>query len=912
MRYLRIIQIGRRRPISKTFSDFHKFLIHDYFIAKMLDQVRAGELVAVITSKGTLDKQDQRARKYFAKRADLVKAVRLPNNAFKNAGTDVTSDILFFKKLDNVRSEEELPNWVEVTPFQDEKDISINSYFLEHPENVLGTLEKTSTAYGFDLTCKPDENRPLKEMLSEVMQTMPQIYSPSATALPLPQQVVDVEDKRPSSYFTENGEIKFYDGVRVATIRISGKDRAQMLLAMKLRDTVRSVIDIQVNDGSDTQLKVSQEKLNNAYDRYVQLYGHICEDAALKKIFSNDAGYPLLRSLEEYGKDGYKGKSAIFSKRMIEPHRPPTHADTPADALAISMQEVGRVELDYMKSLTGKTEEEIITALEFERIYFDFQKQEYQIAEEFLSGDIREKMEQTERKIKQITGDINKKLALKILQIEEVAKYTPQNEIEKQILTSNPDMSPFFSFSNCYDQNENLYYDDYIDAHKDNQELMLEVALRHGVSIDRDKVSKILDDKPLLALEAIRRGRNVGYTKPADLLILSYLRTLNEDFERTDAEHDLMLYDFLRKRLAKYENDIQAISAQVDRYYDRDNYEVNIKEEWQNYQEDYFKKKNIAAAEINPELDALRKIKIRLEKNLSALEEVKPKDLTAADIHVEIGATWIPPQDIEAFIKETFDVYHRSMEVHFSPITGNWKVEGKTYPSLSAKSEVTYGVNQMNALVLTELALNMKEPKIHKTVYIDGNEKKIVDQEATIAAQQKQELIKQAFTKWIFADEKRKNRLVAYYNRHFNNIRAREYDGSHLIFPGMNQEIQLREHQKNAIAHTLYGGNTLLAHCVGAGKTFEMVASIMEAKRLGLSKKAMVVVPKHLTEQFGTEFLQLYPNAKILVATAKDFWQKNSIDRKNSVMLKFSCRTNLNARRNFFIFNFKVSCVYCQ
>ena len=591
----------------------HKFLIHDYFIAKMLDQVRAGGLVAVITSKGTLDKQDSSARKYFAQRADLVRAIRLPNNAFKEAGTEVTSDILFFRKLENVRAEENLPDWVNVTPFQGEPDITINKYFVDYPEDILGRLEKTSTAYGFDLTCTPLENRPLNEMLSEVMQTMPQIYSPSATPLPLPQQVVDVEDKRPSSYFTENGEIKFYDGVRVETIRISGKDRAQMLLAMKLRDAVRNVIDIQVNDGTDEYLKVSQEKLNNAYDRYIQLYGHICEDATLKKIFSNDSGYPLLRSLEEYGKDGYKGKSAIFSKRMIEPHRPPTHADTAADALAISMQEFGRVELDYMKTLTGKKEEEIISALEFERIYFDYQKQEYQIAEEFLSGDIREKMEQTEIKIKQITDDINKKLALKILQIEDAPKYEPQNEIEKRIITSNVDMSPFFSFANYYDHDENIYLDDYIDAHKDNKELMLEVALRHGVSIDRDKVSKILDDKPLLALEAIRLGRNVGYTKAADILILSYLRTLNEDFEGTDAEHDLMLYDFLKKRLAKYENDIEAIRRQVDSYYDRDNYEVNIKEEWRQYQEDYFSKKNNDEAEINPELDSLRKTKTRLE-----------------------------------------------------------------------------------------------------------------------------------------------------------------------------------------------------------------------------------------------------------------------------------------------------------
>ena len=267
-------------------------------------------------------------------------------------------------------------------------------------------------------------------------------------------------------------------------------------------------------------------------------------------------------------------------------------------------------------------------------------------------------------------------------------------------------------------------------------------------------------------------------------------------------------------------------------------------------------------------------IKLFLKKFI-AMKKVKPKDLSAADIHVELGATWIPTSDIEKFINETFDVHHGSLEVHFSKLTGLWRIDGKNYPNLSAKAEVTYGVKEMNALVLTELALNMKEPKIHKTVYFDGVEKKIVDQEATIVAQQKQELIKQAFTKWIFADEERKNRLVAYYNRHFNNIRPREYDGSGLIFPGMNKEIQLREHQKNAIAHTLYGGNTLLAHCVGAGKTFEMVASAMEAKRLGLTKKSMIVVPKHLTEQFGTEFLQLYPNAKILVATAKDFSAEN-------------------------------------
>ena len=856
----------------------HRFLIHDYFIAKMIDQVRPGGLVAVITSKGTLDKQDGRAREYFARRADLVKAIRLPNNAFKEAQTEVTTDILFFRKLENIRESEEfdenMPSWVSVTNFEDEQDITINKYFLEHPEDILGTLEKTSTAYGFDLTCKPNDTRPFEAMLSESVQALPQIYSPSTIELPLPQQVADVEDKRPSSYFTENGELKFYDGVRASTVKFNGQDRKKILFAMKMRDAVRDVIDIQVDNGSDGELEVAQQKLSALYDRYVGIYGHICEDSHLKKIFSNDAAYPLLRSLEEYGKDGYQGKSPIFTKRMIEPHRTPTHADNPEDALAISMQEFGRVELDYMKSLTGQSGEDILNVLEFERIYYDFQKKEYQIAEEFLSGDIRAKMEAIEIKIKQIGCEINEKLAMAVLNIDNIPAYEPKNKIEQNIMTCNPARFSFFTFSHYYDQSENVYYDDYIESQKDNWDFMLQISLRHGTAIDHDKVSGILADKPLLALEAIRLGREVGYTKSADLLILSCLRKLGESFERVDAEHDLMLYDFLKQRLAKYENDIQAIREQID-HYQQDEGTNEIKEDWEKYKADYQNKKNLEIEKHNSELEVLISTKTRLEKNLVALEKVKPQDLTAADIHVEIGATWIPPRDIEDFIHETFDVYHRSMEVHFSEITGNWRVDGKSYPSLSAKAEVTYGVKEMNALVLTELALNMKEPKIHKTVYIDGKEKAVIDQEATIAAQQKQELIKQEFTKWIFKDEYRRDRLVAYYNRHFNNIRPREYDGSHLIFPGMNREIKLREHQKNAIAHTLYGGNTLLAHCVGAGKTFEMVASVMEAKRLGLAKKSLIVVPKHLTEQFGTEFLQLYPNAKILVATAKDFSAEN-------------------------------------
>ena len=857
------VPFGDYHVNDKGYNEHH-FLIHDYFIAKMLDQVRPGGLVAVITSKGTLDKQDSRARRYFARRADLVRAIRLPNNAFKNARTEVTCDILFFRKLDKIRDDENLPNWVNVHAFNGERDITINNYFTEHPEDVLGTLAKTSTAYGFDLTCKPAENRSLDESLHEAMQSMPRIYLPNATELPLPQQIAEIEDKRSSSFFIENGELKFYDGVKVTNVKVNAKDRAQMLLAMEMRDSVRNVINIQLNDDSNDELATAQKTLNDTYDKYVKIYGHICEDASLKKIFSTDAGYPLLRSLEEYGKDGYKGKSPIFSKRMIEPHRKPLHAESPADALAISMQEFGRVELGYMKSLTGQTEEELVKALEFDRIYFDFQKREYQLAEEYLSGDVRAKIEFTESQIRQTESKMNEKIASAVLQL-------PKNELEQKILDCNPNHDSYFLFSNQYDVTEGTYYDDYILSQKDNRELLVQVALRHGTGNYRDRVGEFLSDKPLIALDAIRLGREVGYSKQADLLILNYLRAIDESFTRVDVEHDLMLYDFLKKKLSRFENDIDGIRKQVHDFYERDADYSTLKEEWAQYKADYQRKKAVEQNRVDPDLDFLRQSKARLEKNLAALELVKPKDLTAADIHVELGATWIPPQDIERFIRETFDVYHSSMQVNFSPLTGVWRVESKNYPHLSTKAEVTYGVKEMNALVLTELALNMKEPKIHKTVYIDGAEKKIVDQESTIVAQQKQELIKQAFSKWIFAEEKRRERLVAYYNRHFNNIRPREYDGSHLIFPGMNTEIKLRDHQKNAIAHTLYGGNTLLAHCVGAGKTFEIVASAMEAKRLGLTKKSMIVVPKHLTEQFGTEFLQLYPSAKILVATAKDF-----------------------------------------
>lgn len=502
-------------------------------------------------------------------------------------------------------------------------------------EDVLGTLDKTSTAYGFDLTCKPDENRSLGEMLNESMLSMQNIYSPSETELPLPKQTSDIEDKRSSSYFVENGEIKFYNGVKIETVKVNAKDREKVLLAMDMRDAVRNVIDIQVNNGSDEELQKAQAELNRIYDNYIGIYGHICEDSNLKKIFSRDSAYPLLRSLEEYDKEGYKGKTPIFSKRMIEPHRKPTHADNPADSLTISMQEVGHVDLEYMKSLTRQTDEEIIKALEFERIYYDFPNNEFQIAEDFLSGDIRAKMEFTENKFHQIDDEINKKIAENIFNITPVPAYEPKNDIERKILDCNPDLNRYFSFSRFYDDNEKIYYEDYIESQKNNRDFLAEVALIHGTSVYVDKVGEILADKPLLALEAIRRGREVGFVKQADLLILSYLRTIDEEFSHTDSEHDLILYSFLKKNLAKFENNLDAIKKHADDYYQRVGLD-EIKADWENFKADYQKQKNIELDKLNPEFDFLRSQKSRLEKNFAALENVKPKDLTAADIHFTI------------------------------------------------------------------------------------------------------------------------------------------------------------------------------------------------------------------------------------------------------------------------------------
>ncbi|MEN6624266.1 MAG: SNF2-related protein [Smithella sp.] len=677
------------------------FLIHDYFLAKMMDQVRSGGLAAVITSKGTMDKKDPKVREYLARRGELVKAIRLPNNAFKAAGTEVTADILFLKKREKMLEEGSvLPSWVESKAWNEE-GLTVNSYFLEHPEDVMGQLERKSTAFGFTVTCKPNEDKELWKQLQEAVSSLTTSYQAREGEVILPTQETESVVKCPFSFFIQQDKLYYQTASQEEEITgLSSAQQEQIRACIRVRNLVRDVIEAQKNGDTDEAVQALQQRLNAVYDRYTQKYGRIAADKGLKKIFEQDASYPLLCSLEIYKDKKFVGKSDIFFKRTINPYITPDHADTAADALTISMQEKGKVDLPYMESLTNISHKRIVRELEFTSIYYDWEKKEYQLADEYLSGDIRGKIEFIENL---------------------------SHKLEKQ-----------------------------------KEELL----------------------------------RTIG-SPPTELPV--YIR------------------------------------------------------------------------DIISELDSI-------EKNRKALEAVKPNDLEPSEIQIELGATWIPTEDVRNFLFETLGTGYatqQSIDVHYSDVTGTWRIDGKSSDYGNPKAEMTYGLKEINAYSLVELALNLKEAKIYKTIYVDGNEKRVIDKETTILAQQKQEILKTEFSKWIWKDPARRERLAAYYNRYFNNIRPREYSGKYLKFPGMNCEITLRDHQKDAIAHTLYGGNTLLAHCVGAGKTYEMVASIMEAKRLGISKKAMVVVPKHLTEQFGAEFLRLYPAANILVATRKDFETAN-------------------------------------
>ena len=657
----------------------HNFLIHDYFFAKSLDKLRPGGVMALITSKGTMDKESPAVRKYIAQRADLLGAIRLPNNTFKgNAGTEVVSDILILQKRDRLIDLE--PEWVHLNT--DENGVKMNAYFVAHPEMVLGEWKTVSGRFGEEDTVVPYENADLAELLDEAISNI----HAEITDYEVDEELTEEDNSIPAdpevrnfSYTVVDDKIYYRENSRMTPVECSATAENRIKGMIAIRDSVRSLIEMQTADYPDYEVEKEQQKLNALYDNFSKKYGLINSRANVS-AFSQDSSFALLSALEVLDENGeLERKADMFTKRTIKPHTPVTSVDTASEALAVSMGEKAQVDMEYMCSLTGKTEQEIYEELKGVIFlnpmygYGNSTERKYLMADEYLSGNVREKLAWAKK------------------------------------------------------------------------------------------------------------------------------------------------------------------SAEV-------------------YPEDY-------------------------KINVEALEKVQPKDLTASEIFVQLGTTWLPEEIAQQFMYEFLDTPRYAqwnIKVHYSKLTGEWNVEGKSYDRGNLKAYNTYGTKRVNAYKIIEDTLNMKDVRVFDYIEDDeGKKKAVLNKKETAIAQSKQELIKQGFQDWVWRDPARREKLVRLYNDKFNSIRPREYDGSHIIFSGMNPEIELREHQKNAVAHILYGGNTLLAHAVGAGKTFEMTAAAMESKRLGLCNKSLFVVPNHLTEQWAAEFLQLYPAANILVATKKDFEMKN-------------------------------------
>ena len=672
------VPFGDFKVLDKRY-DKHKFLIHDYFFAKSLDKLRPGGVMALVTSKGTMDKETLAVRKYIAQRAELLGAIRLPNNTFKgNAGTEVVSDILILQKRDRLIDIE--PDWVHLDT--DENGIKMNSYFVQHPEMILGEMKMVSGRFGMEATCVPYENADLAAQLDEAVANI----HGEITEYEAEEELEEEDNSIPAdptvrnfSYTVVDDKIYYRENSRMTPVEVSATAENRIKGMIAIRNSVRTLIELQTEDYPDSEIKAEQERLNRLYDTFSDKYGLI-NSRANTSAFSQDSSFSLLSALEIIGEDGeLERKADMFSKRTIKPHTPVTSVDTASEALAVSLGEKATIDMDYMMELSGKSENEIFEDLKgviFLNPLYEYgnsYEPKYLMADEYLSGNVREKL-----------------------------------------------------------------------------------------------------------------------------------------------------------RIAKN-------SAEL-------------------YPEDY-------------------------KVNVEALQKVQPKDLTASEISVRLGATWLPPDDVQEFIfhlLETPRYAQWNIKVHFSPFTSEWNIEGKSYDKGNVRAYNTYGTSRINAYKIIEETLNLKDVRIFDYIEDDeGRKKPVLNKKETAIAQSKQEMIKQEFQDWIWSDPERRERLCKSYNEKFNSVRPREYDGSHIIFNGMNPEIELREHQKNAVAHILYGGNTLLAHAVGAGKTFEMVAAAQESKRLGLCNKSLFVVPNHLTEQWAAEYLQLYPAANILVATKKDFETKN-------------------------------------
>ena len=674
------VPFGQYKVNDKAYNKLG-FSIHNYFFAKAIDQVRPGGVIAFVTSRFTMDSKDSTARKHMAERADLLGAIRLPNNAFKaNAGTDVVSDIIFLQKRDRPIDHE--PDWVQLGKTED--GFAINQYFVDHPEMVLGQLTMESTQYGHDLTVAPIEGTSLADQLAEAVQHIEGNYTAVEIAAP---DVADAEAQRKTlpadptvknfSYTVVDGEIYYRENSIMTQIELSDNAKGRVAGMVELRQIVNELIDQQLNDFPDEDIKASQAKLNAAYDAFTAKYGLI-NDKKNARLFDDDSSYYLLCSLENLDENkNLKSKADMFTKRTIRPERVVTSVDTPSEALAVSIGEHGKVDLPYMADLLGTPGDYGRITTELSGVIFkdpaadaDDPEAGWQTADEYLSGNVRDKL-----------------------------------------------------------------------------------------------------------------------------------------------------------RMAQL------------------------------------------AAESHPEFKV----------NVDALTKAQPKDLEASEIDVRLGATWLAPSIVQQFMMETFQPpyrirYNNAITVRYSPYTSEWRISNKSATGFGdIMATETYGTRRANAYKILEDTLNLRDSRVYDTIVEDGKEKRVLNQNETTLAQQKQQAIKDAFAGWVWKDPQRRTLLVKRYNELFNSTRPREYDGSHIHFVGMNPEINLREHQRNAVAHVLYGYNTLLAHEVGAGKSFEMAASAMELKRLGLCQKSLFVVPNHLTEQWASEFLRLYPNAKLLVTSKKDF-----------------------------------------
>ncbi len=665
------VPFGQYHVNDKSYNA-ENFLIHDYFVAKMLDKVRAGGIVAVITSKGTLDKENSSARKYFAQRAELLGAVRLPNTAFKqNAGTEVTSDILLFQKREILRKDDEMPAWVETASVD---GIKMNRYFAEHPEMIAGKMQMVTSHYGMESTCSPLDGD-FGEQLSAALNRIDAVYE-EKTINEIELEEADVSEKpiavnsktehiRNYSYAVINEGIFFREDSFFIPVEMGVTAEERIRQMIPIRECLRELISMQLNGAEDELVKLKQKELSRVYDEFTVSYGRICDNAN-KRVFDRDESYPLLCSLENFDDDGhFSGKADIFTKRTIKKTVEILRTDTASEALAVSLSQNGIIDLSYMAGLCDKSVDEVIEELKGV-IFKNPLTMEYEPADEYLSGNVRSKIEMAKSAGKEYS------------------------------------------------------------------------------------------------------------------------------------------------------------------------------------------------------------------ENVSALEKVQPKELSATEIDLRLGATWIDPKYVDEFMRETFGTpfYYRSINVEYSKVTGEWHISSKNLdvgPLVSMK----YGTQRVNAYKLLEDSLNLKDVQVFDTIEDEGKEKRILNKKETALALQRQELIREEFRSWVFKNPDRRKELCDIYNRKFNSIRPREYSGEHLSFPGMNPEVSLREHQKNAVARIIYGNNTLLAHVVGAGKTYTMAAAAMEMKRMGMCQKSLFVVPNHLTEQWGKEFLTLYPGANILVTTKKDFEPAN-------------------------------------